>query len=233
MNMEEQLDRIKEKIEQLKKIDINFSLFGSNKHKYQLNECISEEVLQNFENNYKVVLPLEYKEFLTKIGNGGVGPAYGLEPFENALFDDLDFKNPNSLLQPNKPFSHTKPWNEEFIPTVNIEDDEEEFEKQYAEFNRDLMNGVLSICNFGCGIRINLVVNGLEYGNLWTDDRANEGGIYPSLELGNNNKITFLNWYELWLNNSIKEMNEKYINQNKNPNPEPQQENKKPWWKMW
>ena len=124
---------------------------------------------------------------------------------ENALFDDLDYKRPNSLLNPSEPFPHQEPWNLEFKPTVS-EKNKEEYEKQYFEFSKDLMNGVIAICNYGCGISLNLVVNGEEYGNIWSDHRGNDGGICPSFELENKGKITFLNWYELWLDNSFNEI---------------------------
>lgn len=227
--MNEQLKRIQGKIEQLRQLDKNLTLFGSNIHKYNLNPKLPEDTLLNFEKTHNITLPEDYKEFLTKIGNGGVGPAYGLEPFENGLFDDLDYKRPNSLLNPSKPFPHTKPWNEEFVSTVNEEDNEEEYERQYFEFSKNLMNGVLAISNYGCGISLNLVVNGEEYGNIWTDDRGNDGGIYPSNELGNKDKITFLNWYELWLDNSLNEIKDKF----ENKPIEVKNTNQKPWWKIW
>ncbi|MFN0254120.1 hypothetical protein [Pedobacter ureilyticus] len=141
----------------------------------------------------------------------------------------MDYKRPNSLLNPSKPFPRTKPWNEEFVSTVNEEDNEEEYERQYSEFSKNLMNGVLAISNFGCGISLNLVVNGEEYGNIWTDDRGNDGGIYPSHELGNKDKITFLNWYELWLDNSLNEIKDKL----ENKEIEVKNTNQKPWWKIW
>ncbi len=124
--MNEQLKRIQSKIEQLRQLDKNLTLFGSNRHKYNLNPKLSEDTLLNFEKTHNITLPEDYKEFLTKIGNGGVGPAYGLETFENGLFDDLDYKRPNSLLNPSKHFPHTKPWNEEFVSTVNEEEENEE-----------------------------------------------------------------------------------------------------------
>jgi hypothetical protein len=209
--MNEQLNRIREKIGQLKKLDKNFSLFGSQKHKYKINSPISIEKVRQFESTHNVTLPTEYVEFITIIGNGGVGPFYGLEPLENCLFDDLDYKRPDFLLNPGKPFLHTEPWNIKFRPTVDedvnetaYEDELSKFEEQY--FDKEHMNGVIAICNYGCAISLNLVVNGLEYGNIWTDDRASDNGIYPSLELGNKEKITFLNWYELWLDNSLNEI---------------------------
>ncbi|MFN0254119.1 SMI1/KNR4 family protein [Pedobacter ureilyticus] len=67
--MNEQLKRIQGKIEQLRQLDKNLTLFGSNRHKYNLNPKLSEETLLNFENTHNITLPEDYKEFLTKIGN--------------------------------------------------------------------------------------------------------------------------------------------------------------------
>lgn len=47
--MTEQLNRIKEKLEQLSKLDRNLSLFGAEKHKYQLNPPISIDKVRQFE----------------------------------------------------------------------------------------------------------------------------------------------------------------------------------------
>ena len=234
--MSEQLDRIKGKIGQLAWLDKNLSLFGSNKHKYLLNKTISIHTIRQFEQKHKITLPTEYVEFLTKIGNGGAGPFYGLEPLENALFDDLHYKRPDSLLDPSKPFVHTDPWNLEFRPTVDVEDNEEEYYKQKTEFeenyfNPSFRNGAIAIYDYGCAVSLNLVVNGQEFGHIWTDDRGNDQGIYPSYELGNKNKITFLNWYELWLDNSLKEINNKPpVTKQKTQIAQPAS---RPWWKIW
>lgn len=235
--MKEQLTRISDKIQQLRKLDKSFTLFGSQKHKYKLNPTISIGKVRQFEQAYNVTLPKDYVEFITTLGNGGAGPYYGLEPFENCLFDDLDYKRTDSLLNPSKPFLHTEPWNLEFSTTIDEEDNEEEHEKEYTKFeeqyfDKEQMNGVIAICNFGCAVSLNLVVNGQEYGNIWTDDRGSDNGIYPSHELGNKDKVSFLNWYELWLDNSLNEINSKQIGQMEIIST-PQQENKKPWWKLW
>lgn len=209
--MRAQIERIKAKLEQLKQLDKHFSLFGSRKHRYNLNPRLTDKEIRDFETKYEIKLPEGYVLFLTDIGNGGAGPFYGLEPFKNVLFNDLEYRRPESPLNPAKPFLHTAPWNLEFGPTVSEEDNEEEYERQYEEFSEayadvEQRNGVLAVCNYGCGISLNLVVNGQEYGHLWTDDRGNDNGIYPSCELGNEDKITFLDWYELWLDNSLKEI---------------------------
>jgi hypothetical protein len=225
--MENQLKNLKNKLERLKQLDSSLEIFGAERHKYILNPILSIDKIRQFEAKYNVNLPNEYIAFLTTLGNGGAGPFYGLEPFENVLFDDLDYKRQDGLLNPTKPFLLLDAWNLEFEPTVHEEDDEQEYEKQYEDFSNlyfdnQLMNGVIAICNYGCGISLNLVVNGQEFGNIWTEDRGNEGGIYPAMQLGNKGKITFLDWYELWLDNSIFEVKANL-------------ENKKikPWWKIW
>lgn len=237
--MSEQINRIREKIEQLKKLDKGFRLFGSEKHRYKINPPISLDEVQKFELSHNVTLPKEYVEFITAIGNGGAGPFYGLERLEDSLFDDLDYKRPDSLLNPGKPFLHIEPWNLIFTTTTDEEANEEEYEKERSKFEeeyfeREQVNGVIAICNYGCAISINLVVNGQEYGNIWTDDRASDNGIYPSHEFGNKQRLTFLNWYELWLDNSIKELSDKFsIQKETSGRKQKNNSTKRPWWKIW
>ncbi|MBL7790616.1 MAG: SMI1/KNR4 family protein [Chitinophagales bacterium] len=205
--MNEQLKRILVKIDQLKGLDSYFTVFGSQEHKYQLNHPVSIDKVHEFERKYDIKLPREYVDFVTILGNGGAGPFYGLELFENCLFDDLNYKYENSLLNPSKPFLFTEPWNPRFS-TKFSKDNAEENEIEYAKFeeiyySKEHMNGTITICNYGCGASLHLIVYGKEYGNIWTDDRGSENGIYPSFELGNNQNISFLNWYELWLDNSL------------------------------
>ena len=237
--MNDQINRIQEKIRKLKKLDSTLILFGSQKHKYKVNPVISLEKVKQFELTHNVILPSDYIEFITIIGNGGVGPFYGLEPFENCLFDDLDYKRADSLLNPSKPFLHTEPWNLKFATKIDEEDKEFEYEKEYSKFGEQYfdkvqMNGVIAICNYGCAVSLNLIVNGQEYGNIWTDDRGSENGIYPSYEQGNKEKISFLNWYELWLDNSITEIKSKFSGQLEEVQKEKEnKQTKKPWWKIW
>nr|MCU0339511.1 SMI1/KNR4 family protein [Spirosomataceae bacterium] len=218
-----QLGSIKGKLDQLRQLDTNLEIFGSEKHKYVLNPPLLSETIEQFETKYKVNLPTEYVAFLTILGNGGAGPFYGLEPFENILFDDLDYKHNDGLLNPSKPFLHSNNWNLVFEPTVSEDENEQEYDRQYEEFtnsyfDNEQMNGVIAICNYGCGISLNLVVNGQEYGHIWTDDRGNDGGIYPTIQLGEKSKISFLDWYELWLDNSITEIKSNHQNPTKQAN---------------
>jgi hypothetical protein len=237
--MSEQINRIKDKIEELRQLDRKCALFGSQNHQYKLNPTLSMDNVRQFEATHAVTLPDGYVGFLTEIGNGGAGPFYGLEPIHNTLYDDLDYKRPDSLLNPGKPFLHTEPWNVEFQPSVDEDENEEEYENERDKFEENYfdtghMNGVLAICNYGCAVSLNLVVNGQEYGNVWTDDRSNDNGIHPSHELGNKGKITFLDWYELWLDNSISEIKIKNASlRDADDQIGNHRQDKKAWWKFW
>ncbi|MFI5148246.1 MAG: SMI1/KNR4 family protein [Bacteroidia bacterium] len=194
------LQRIKSKLSDLKKLDGEYALFGAHKHKYVLNPPCTEKQVSDFELKNKIKLPEGYRDFLLVIGNGGSGPYYGLEPLENGLFADLDYKSPDRLNDLSKEFPFTDKWNMNFRGLGEAEYSKKKKEEYYkAEFS----NGLLRICNYGCGVSINLVVNGSEYGNIWTDDRCNDQGIYPDTLFGNVQRLDFLTWYELWLDESL------------------------------
>lgn len=236
--MIQQLKRITAKLEQLKSLDIHLQVFGASHHQYQLNPPLLIDVIQAFEQQYQVKLPKDYVAFFTHIGNGGAGPFLGVEAFENSLSVDLDYPDPNLKLNPSLPFLHQKAWNDLFSAYCDEED--ENYEQQYFEFHCHQMDGTLAICNYGCGISLNLVVNGAEYGYIWTDDRANDGGIYPSQELGNTEKLSFLDWYELWLDQSITEIQEKlapsHVIDKNNVDIEKESQDigvQTKWWRFW
>jgi hypothetical protein len=208
--LQKQIERIKEKLTLLKNLDKKLSSFGAEKHKYELKPTISESKLKNFENTYQVSLPLGYREFLKQIGNGGAGPYYGFESLKNSRYVDLDYKGDN-FVDISQPFMLSKYWN----PIIEMKTEEayNAFEGEYNE--KKWINGLLKVSNFGCGVSINLVVNGAEYGNIWVDDRGNDGGIYPDCYLSKNNqRINFLNWYEAWLDEYIAD-NSKIIKKRK------------------
>ena len=203
--MENQISRIIKKLNSLKKKDTQFTAFGSETHQYKLNKAKSENELLEFEETYGIKLPDGYRAFLKRIGNGGAGPYYGLEPLENSTSDDLDRPSVKDWIDPSKPFKLIEAWNE------NGEEETAFDEEEY--FSKELLNGVLKISNFGCGISLILIVNGAEYGNIWVDDRGNDQGIYPDPYFKNNGRINFLDWYEYWLNISLKEINiERVVN---------------------
>ncbi len=129
---------------------------------------------------------------------------YGLETLEDSLYEDLDYKKDNEYMNPAIPFPITEPWNMKFNGNYLDEEAYESFEDEY--FDEKWITGLLRICNFGCGVFIDVVVNGKEYGHIWVDARASDGGIYPYTTLEKTNKTSFLEWYNFWLDKSFNEL---------------------------
>ncbi|HWY33924.1 MAG TPA: SMI1/KNR4 family protein, partial [Nitrosopumilaceae archaeon] len=102
-----QIERIKNKFQNLQKRDVGLSVFGAFMHKYELNAPLAEESILKFERKYSVQLPPDYRNFLLVIGNGGAGPYYGMETLENSLFNSLDECDANDLINPAEQFPLT------------------------------------------------------------------------------------------------------------------------------
>src|SRR4051812_7441634 len=99
--------RLKGKLEELKKMDPGCSVFGAKEHQYKLNPCLTEEEILNFEKRFSIILPADYRDFLSLVGNGGAGPGYGLFALEDRI-NDIPLSNPSHL---SKSFPHTSKWN--------------------------------------------------------------------------------------------------------------------------
>lgn len=219
--MKGQIENIKTKLEQLRQLDKDLRLFGASTHQYKINPTLSLEHIRAFETAHKVELPRGYVAFLTRLGDGGAGPFYGVQTLEESRshYYDNSPQAEHVYFDLSQPFPHTEPWNVaeelaelyEQIEEANEQGDEELEEKLFDK-KWELIGGEehdygrLQTTNYGCGLTISLIVNGSEKGTMWTDDRTNDGGLYPTTELGNKEKITFLDWYELWLDQSLEKL---------------------------
>ena len=198
-------------------------VFGSSKNQYRLNPPLPLSTIEAFERQHGIVLPEDYRMFLTEIGNGGAGPAYGLFPLgqhddghdlcpwdkweEGRLVGDLS-----------KPFPHAEAWNlpESFWeqephwpPDTPIEEQDrmmeawdQKLEPNY--WNPAIMNGAIPICHLGCALRQWLIVNVDQKGYIWQDDRDDHAGIHP-LRDHEGKQQTFSDWYMTWLLESLGE----------------------------
>jgi hypothetical protein len=61
--------------------DPHFTIFGAQKHRYELGAPLPPKRLQPLD-AAGVLLPADFRRFVTELGNGGAGPAYGWEPFQ-------------------------------------------------------------------------------------------------------------------------------------------------------
>ena len=49
-------------------------IFGAKSHQFQLNPPLPKSKVQTFESEHGFVLPADYRQFTTELGNGGAGP---------------------------------------------------------------------------------------------------------------------------------------------------------------
>lgn len=188
---------IADKISELKSLDKTFSVFGAYAHKYLFNHKISLNEIEDFEKEHQITLPTDYRDFILTFGNGGCGPDYGILTLKTGILDIPHYPSESDLIKLSNEFRFNTFWDLEYSP----EDDFESWQNEYE--NSKWCDGMLRICHQGCGIFLNLVITGNERGNIWVDDRANDGGIYPyNFHLGKD-KTDFFNWYIDWINKSL------------------------------
>ena len=130
-----------ELVKRLKAADRTYRVFGSTRHRYSFGPALPPAQMEAFESTHGVNLPLDYRCFLTTVGNGGAGPYYGLEPLET--FDrDLS-----------RPF----PFTQAAVPLTALSE----------KSRSDEFPGILEFCHQGCDYYSYLVVTGAAYGTIW------------------------------------------------------------------
>lgn len=209
--MTDKFDEINRDLEKLRTSKRAKKIFGAAAHNYRMNPTLSEAEVRAFEEEHSVRLPEDYRQFLQRVGNGGAGPDYGL--FKLGEMDDgFDFGPFDHFIGDlSEPFPHTQAWNDLSGEPEDISaQDEEEYERQLEAFderywNSANMNGAIPICHSGCALRLWLVLNAPEKGNIWQDNRADQGGIEPLLN-EKQERVTFYEWYRAWLDEALLKM---------------------------
>lgn len=166
-----------------------------------------------FEAEHSIKLPCDYREFLTKVGNGGAGPYYGIFPLgqmDGTGGFESWHQNDGFVGCLSEPFLLASEWNDltGMPPDGLVDRDEQEYERQSRTFESRywsacLMNGAIPICHEGCALRIWLVVTGQQAGLLWRDGRADCTGVKP-LKTVTGDRATFSAWYHEWLDEALR-----------------------------
>ena len=150
--------------------------FGASDRNFQLEPVANENDLLAFEQFCGVKLPVEYREFIKTLGDGGAGPGYGLLPLVEGLEYDKEPKTPEIL---RSPFEFEK-YNDA-AHLLNPEND------SYPP-----RTGSSTLSTEGCYYRHFIVISGPTYGQMWIDQTTSDGGYFPL-------NVDFLTWYERWL----------------------------------
>jgi hypothetical protein len=167
----------------LRRTDRRFTRFGSEAHRYRLNQPLTPSEVTAFESRYGLSLPGDYRSFLLEVGDGGAGPFYGIFRLDRSDLPDRCAEDllPGFLAEE---FPHTQPWND-------VGDFGPEAEEKYDDPAH--IRGSLNLSHQGCGYMVRLVLNGPQRGTLWEDGRCSDMGITPFAP-------GFAAWYLRWLN---------------------------------
>lgn len=180
-----------DRLDFLRRTDPRFTRFGSESHRYLLNQPLTESAVAAFEARYGVSLPEDYRAFLLEVGDGGAGPFYGVFRLDRS---DLFARDREDLLPGflAGAFPHTQSWN-------GLGDGSPEAEEECDD--PALVRGSLNLSHQGCGYMVRLVLNGPQRGTLWEDGRCSDMGITPFAP-------GFATWYLRWLNEPLRWLNE-------------------------
>jgi Leucine-rich repeat (LRR) protein len=208
--MEDRVEAIKTKLDLLKSKDTSNTLFGAKVHEYKFKPVLNISEIEDWEIYYKTNLPNDYKEFLTRIANGGVGPYYGLYSLDQALseIEKIYYTEEGEEIHLNekefisKNFKVDKKMAIDFLAHYDkcIEDGDDDEIKYFDCIN---ITGVILLAEYGCGWFYYLVVNGDLAGTVWY------GGDYLSPCFREGKIFTFAEWYEDWLDTSLETFNTK------------------------
>lgn len=83
------IPKIEAVLHQARRWDMDFPLFGSHSHAHLFQPPLPVEDAEAWEELMEVRLPEDYRLYLTRLGNGGAGPAYGIASFRCPLQDCL------------------------------------------------------------------------------------------------------------------------------------------------
>jgi hypothetical protein len=132
-----------------------------------LNPKVGRAEVEQFESRYGIRLPDDYRSFLIDIGNGGFGPGDGGVLY--SLQRSVGAGRPAEYLGRPFPLDQSPAGTEHrWRPPAD------------EEVCRRHRNGLLLLSHRGCGTLTCLVVCGLRYGEVWVDDFANGGLIFPA-----------------------------------------------------
>lgn len=149
------------------------------------------EKVEAFEKEKGIILPLEYKRFITTFAGSGTQPFYGLMP----LFDGEDEPDVG------KKFLYTirKPLNVYILS-------KEEYAHIYIDRTVNVDQGYVMLTHEGDAMYSILVVNtdGPEtYGTVWFYDLADDAGIYPLKNPATDKPMGFLDWFEYYVDKTL------------------------------
>ncbi len=188
---------MKKKIEELKRLieKINIEKEGT----VQLNPVIALEKVTMFEKKYKISLPKEYVDFITKIGDGGIiqSEIYGAQKLISLNEYEL-LGYPLEYMDIPFPLEHSwmPDWGDTIDGIEDVEDDDVIEQRMAEQWERiECQGNITIISNNTCNnTRWILIIKGTCRGEIW---EISEYGAFRLIQ------CDFLRWIELLLTNGL------------------------------
>ncbi|MGL5831506.1 MAG: SMI1/KNR4 family protein [Candidatus Altimarinota bacterium] len=209
MKLSERLEKIKAKLEELKKQDKEMMVFGAGDdkfygtigHHYELNPVLSEETVAAVEKKLDIKLPEEYRTFIKEVGDGGAGPAWGLFTLEKSYPADEFLKEYPDFC------SMTCSYGDAYAEGIRGQKEKGAYYMEVVEG----FGGYIKLSDYGHQMTAYMVVGGDEQvGKMWfLDEDGDQVKIAPMMKAGEDWQVSFLDWYEGWLDDSLAEVEKK------------------------
>ncbi|MFJ4839373.1 SMI1/KNR4 family protein [Streptomyces sp. NPDC088746] len=214
--IDQQWNGVRQRVAELGTQPASGKVFGSLGHRWTLEDPLADDELAELEAQMGVRLPDDYRNFLTSVGAGGAGPAYGLFPVRRIQGrwrwegDGADLADLTMLA---RPFPAHGPDPEELEALLAVRPEEEEFEEiedfddaieawderwEPLMFAPERTAGAIVISHLGCAQREWLIISGIHRGTIWSDCRADDTDLVPLLDRAGK-PVTFARWYSDWL----------------------------------
>ncbi|MDE5950433.1 MAG: SMI1/KNR4 family protein, partial [Acetatifactor sp.] len=181
---------LRELIEEAGRVDAGREVFGAEKHQYRINPVVNMAEIRRAEEERHVKFPEEYVFYLTKVGNGGAGPDYGLYPFEKVLAED---RNPylGQIFEQTVTTQLTKEQWREHMRKLDELGESFETDTDYERYKSILFSNMMPIGTQGCTLDNMLMLSGGDADRImYIDWDMEEDG--PPFDTG----MTFLEWME-------------------------------------
>lgn len=174
-------DGVRAQIREMAARDPERERFGARTHRYALAPRLPETEIRAFEESHCIALPVEYRSFVTEVGNGPAGPGHGLMP--------LTVPRPEA----DEEWAADDEWDEDRLPgrLAELFPLTGPLPGRIGAPADALTRGTLMLAEQGCGIFIRLVLNGPRAGEIWQID-PDWGGFVPV-------SPGFRAWYTDWL----------------------------------
>jgi len=163
---------VQQRLADLKRVDPTLDLtFGASEHRFVLAPPLSERNIEAFEKANGVALPEAYREFLLRVGGSGAGPGYGLTGLRRTVAS-VAGSCPLTKADAEQVRRRREAGEDDAFAPLPVPGE-----------------GVLSLCDHGCGWESYLVVSGSQRGAVWV---GGDLGWFPEAD-------DFTEWYEAWL----------------------------------